>query len=76
MNQTVSDPPKIVGVPGLAITQPHSLDRSTPKTKSPSPITDSSDPTRSIRPGCGATSWTLRSTARMATTITTSPTKT
>ncbi len=35
MNQIVSEPPKMVGVPGLAITQPHSLERSTPKTNRP-----------------------------------------
>jgi hypothetical protein len=73
MNQMVNEPPKMVGVPGLAITQPHSLDRSTPKTNRPNPMTDSADPIRSIRLGSGGTSLTLRSTARMASTMTTSP---
>jgi hypothetical protein len=44
MSHSVGDTPPQDGPPGLAWIQPHSLERSTPKTNRPSPTADSTAP--------------------------------
>ena len=77
ISSIVGDRPRIAGPPGFGNTQPHKLERNTPKTASPSPVADSAAPTRSkwVRFSTGA-SWIRRASTRIATTIRTSPTKT
>jgi hypothetical protein len=77
ISHNVGDTPSHDGPSGFGWTQPHSPDRRTPKTARPRPVADSTTPIRSRRkrPSGGA-SCILRVSARMPSTITTSPAKT
>ena len=67
----VGDSPRIAGAPGFGKTHPHALERSIPKTASPSPVAESTAPTRSrwVRDSTGA-SCTRRASTRIIATIT------
>ena len=77
ISQIVGETPSREGPPALGCTQPHSADRSTPKTARPSPAAVRTAPitSRGSRSD-GGESLTLRARARMPSTITTSPTNT
>ena len=77
MSQNVGEIPRNDGPPDFGMTQPHTLERSTPKTAVPSPMTESSVPTRS-RWGFDSTgaSAIRRDSTRMTPTTSTSPKKT
>ena len=76
-SQTVGDSPAHSVPSGFGWIQPHSLDRSTPKTSNASPSADDTAPTRSSfgRFSTGASAM-RRVRSRIAATITTSPAKT
>ncbi len=77
ISQTVGESPAHEGPSGLGWIQPHSLERSTPKTSIPSPAAESTVPTRSRlgRSSTGASA-IRRVRSRMASTTRTSPAKT
>ena len=77
MSHNVAETPKSAGASGLGDTQPQVPERSTPNTARPRPPADSTTPRRSIfgRAPSGSSS-IRRASARMATTISTSPANT
>ena len=78
MTKRVSEKPKIVMGESLGLTHPQVLDSSTPKTNSPRPAAESTEPTTSsfgVGVGPGA-SFTLRVMNRMKPAMKTSPTNT
>ena len=77
MSHSVAEMPNSSGASGLGATQPHTLERSTPNTARPRPAADSATPTRSIRGCCpGGSSAIRRVSARIPSTISTSPANT
>ena len=78
MTKRVSEKPKMVIGESFGLTHPHVLDSSTPKTNSPRPVAESTDPTpSSFGAGLGAgASATLRVMNRMKPAMKTSPTNT
>ncbi len=77
ISQSTADIPNSSGASGLGVTHPQTLERSTPKTARPRPAADSPTPTRSIRGRRpGGSSSIRRASARISTTISTSPANT
>jgi len=77
ISQNTGDNPSHAGAPALGWTNPHVPERKTPYTSSPRPSADSTVPTGSSRaPGSGGVSAMRRASAKMMSTIRTSPTNT
>ncbi len=73
----VGDMPNHDGPSGFGVTQPHSEERSTPKTASPSPTATRIAPTRSNPAlASGGASAIRRASSRITATTSTSPTNT